>query len=437
MKRVFFRLCGAIGCALAVQFPATAIAKSTETVIYSFCSVKNCADGNGSLAGLVDVNGVLYGTTEWGGTHCRRQFGGCGTVFSVNATTGTEAAIYSFCSQKKCKDGMFPAASLINIKGTLYGATPGGGTQHEGTAFALNPSTGAETVLHSFGTSGGDGADGWASLIDVNGTLYGTTCCGGANANGGTVFAINRKTGAETVVYSFCSQTNCTDGAGPLASLIEVNGALYGTTSVGGANEDCVGFGCGTVFSVDPATGAETVVYSFCRLRNCKDGAGPSAGLINVNGTLYGTTEGGGSDTRCSDPQGYAGCGTVFSIDPATGTETVLHSFHENGKDGWAPLAGLIDVKGILYGTTQLGGSNTSCGFGGQTGCGTVFAIDLSTLTEKVLYSFCSQANCTDGMFPLSNLIAVNGALYGTTEQGGTNCPSSNGCGTVFAIKNP
>jgi len=312
----------------------------------------------------------------------------------------------------------------------LYGATPGGGTQHAGTVFTLDPSTGAEAVLYSFGNGG---ADAWASLIDVKGTLYGTTCCGGANVNGGTVFAINPKTGAEKVVYSFCSQENCADGAGPLASLIDVNGTLYGTTANGGAQCVDVG-GCGTVFSVNPANGAETVVYSFCSQKNCKDGDGPSAGLINVNGTLYGTTEGGGSDTQCINPQVYTGCGTVFSFDLETGVETVLHLFQDIGRDGWSPLAGLIDVKGMLYGTTQLGGSNTTCGYGGQSGCGTVFAIDLSTLKENILYSFCSQTNCTDGMFPVSNLIAVKGALYGTTENGGTNCQSTNGCGTVFAI---
>ncbi len=376
---------------------------------------------------MVDVNGTLYGTTEWGGTHCKPDTG-CGVVFSVNATTGTETVLHSF--NYAPKDGSWPAASLIKMDGMLYGATPGGGKYRIGVVFALDPSTGAETVLHSFGNKG-DGADAWAGLIDVRGTLYGTTCCGGANANGGAVFAINPKTGAESVVYSFCSQANCTDGAGPLGSLIDVNGTLYGTTFGGGTQ--CAGSGgCGTVFSVNPATGVETVVYSFCTLKNCTDGAGPSGSLLNINGTLYGTTSGGGSKTNCPyNTAQLTGCGTVFSLNPATGVETVLHSFGK-GTDGMQPDAGLIDVNGVLYGTTQQGGSAVNCGWGGQGGCGTVFAIDLSTLKENVLYSFCSQSNCTDGMFPLSNLIAVKGALYSTTRLGGTN-----GNGTVFAITNP
>ena len=63
--------------------------------------------------------------------------------------------------------------------------------------------------------------------------VYGTTSFGGTS-NGGTVFKITAPA-EETVLYNFCSQANCTDGAGPLASLVADNsGNLYGTTKVGG-----------------------------------------------------------------------------------------------------------------------------------------------------------------------------------------------------------
>jgi uncharacterized repeat protein (TIGR03803 family) len=76
-------------------------------------------------------------------------------------------------------------------------------------------------------------------LIDVNGTFYGTTAGGGASGDG-TVFAV-RTSGAERAMYSFKGGT---DGANPQAGLVELNGALYGTTSAGGAS------GNGTVFAV-------------------------------------------------------------------------------------------------------------------------------------------------------------------------------------------
>jgi uncharacterized repeat protein (TIGR03803 family) len=101
-------------------------------------------------------------------------------------------------------------------------------------------------------------------------------------------------------VYSFCSQQNCTDGSGPYAGLIDVKGTFYGTTEFGG------GHGGGTVFSLDPKAGAETAVYSFCSRKNCSDGEYPAAGVIDVDEALYGTTEDGGT-------YGY---GTVFSLKP-------------------------------------------------------------------------------------------------------------------------
>ncbi len=85
----------------------------------------------------------------------------------------TYGVLYSFGGDP---DGADPYANLINVKGTLYGTTLDGGSYGRGTAFAITPS-GAETVLHSFGASG-DGTTPFASLTEVNGTFYGTTLFG-------------------------------------------------------------------------------------------------------------------------------------------------------------------------------------------------------------------------------------------------------------------
>lgn len=113
--------------------------------------------------------------------------------------------------------------------------------------------------------------------------------------------------GAQRSFGSVCSQTNCTDGAVPVfGQLLKANGVLYGTTEFGGAHS-CFGEdGCGTVFSLDPTTGEEKTLYSFCAQMNCTDGAFPVTGLVDVNGTLYGTTFAGGA----------RGGGTIFSITP-------------------------------------------------------------------------------------------------------------------------
>ncbi|HTT84302.1 MAG TPA: choice-of-anchor tandem repeat GloVer-containing protein [Rhizomicrobium sp.] len=405
MNRLFFSLCaGAVGCAFALPFPATAIAKSklyTETVLYPFPSYTY------PLANLIDVKGTLYGTTFAGGAN------GLGTVFSVNPKTGAETVLYSFGSSGT--DGYFPVASLIDVKGTLYGTTEYGGTYGDGTVFSVNPKTGAETVVHSFG-SGTDGSGTEANLIYVKstGTLYGTTYAGGTNGDG-TVFSLDLKTGAETVVYSFCSQANCADGEEPDAGLIDVNGTLYGTTFLGGTTGDiCSTRSCGTVFALDPSSGTETVLYSFSG-SGTGDGANPEASLLYMNGTLYGTTVSGGIYET--------GLGTLFSVDPTTGAETVLHSFGGTS-DGISPVGNLIDVKGTLYGIT-FGGGNGNHG-------GTAYSINPTTGAENVIYFFCSQANCADGTQPDAGLIDLKGTFYGTTEQGG-----ANDGGTVFALKKP
>ncbi|HTT83840.1 MAG TPA: choice-of-anchor tandem repeat GloVer-containing protein [Rhizomicrobium sp.] len=404
MKRPFFSLCaGMVGCAMVLQFPSTVIAKEQEAVLHSF---GGGTDGSNPGSGLIDVKGLLYGTTRSGGnTGCGGA--GCGTVFALEPSTGAETVLHSFCGKKTegCEDGEGPGASLINVKGRLYGTTEGGG-RGAGTVFALRSKTGKEKVLYSFCVSDcEDGETPEAGLLDVSGMLYGTTYGGGIHNNKGTVFALDPSTGVETTLYSFGSSV--TDGTGPSASLIDMNETLYGTTLNGGVED------MGTVFAFDPETGEEWVLYFFSGGRS--DGSLPSASLIDVNGTLYGTTGEGGT----------YGEGTVFAIDPNTGAETVVHSFGCSGernvcKEGAHPGASLIDVKDKLYGTTYGGGV-----YGG----GTVFALDPGTRAVKALYSFCSQQNCTDGERPIASLINVKDTLYGTTEGGG-----AYGLGTVFAV---
>jgi uncharacterized repeat protein (TIGR03803 family) len=358
------------------------------SVVYRFKG----ASGDGELpyAGLLNIKGTLYGTTQQGGTN------GDGTVFSITPS-GMETVLYSF--KGGSGDGVEPLAGLTNVKGTLYGTTSLGGANKKGTVFSITPS-GKETVLQTFGGSGGENPA--APLLNVNGTFYGTTAHGGAN-NDGTAFAIT-PSGTETVIHSF---GGLGDGIEPDAGLLNVKGTLYGTTYGGGH------YSAGTVFSITPS-GTETVLYSF-GAGGSADGAYPFASVINVNGTLYGTTAYGGASSRR--------VGTVFSITPS-GTETVLYSFKGSShRDGAHPWAALIDVKGTLYGTTINGGVGAR---------GTVFSITPSG-TETVLHIF--KGGPKDGAYPIAGLLNVNSKLYGTTFGGGSgSCYSEYGCGTAFSL---
>ncbi len=416
LKRFFAALFAAVVGPVLVQ---TALAgdlpRDKEEVLYSFCSLQSCADGQNPEASLIYVGGTFYGTTYGGGPYSG------GTIFSLDAKTGAEKVLYPFCSQQSCADGQYPQASLIDVNGTLYGTTSQGGAYCSdiggcGSVFKFDLNAGTMTTLYSFCHIPGcnDGAYPFAAVIDAKGTLYGTTAGGGRG--GGIVFSLDPNTGLENILYSFGSSG--INGSAPDGGLIDVGGVLYSTTVSGG------NFDQGTVFSLDLKTGAEVAVYSFCSLDNCSDGSEPMANLIDVQDTLYGTTNKGG---HCSYKNG---CGTVFSFDAKTGTEKVLYSFC--GKycmDGDQPSAGLINVNGTLYGTSTAGGTASKyCRK--SLGCGTVFAVDLTTGAENVLYSFCSQQDCADGEYPASGLTEVKGTLYGTTVQGG-----ANGRGTVFAIR--
>ena len=267
-----------------------------------------------------------------------------------------------------------------------------------------------DRILYSFcaQTNCADGAHPFDSvLIDSQGSLYGTTANGGAHG-GGTIFRL-APDGSESVLYSFCAKPGCADGVSPQAGLIaDGSGNLYGTTPVGGANNS------GVVFRLAP-DGTETVLHAFAG----ESDGGPPVGrlMLDKKGDLYGVGMGGLQNC-------FGGCGAVFRV-AADGTETVRYAFCAQAKcaDGELPNGGLVaDEAGNIYGTTQFGGAN------GIVAAGTVFEL-MAGGTEKVLWSFCARANCDDGEFPLAGLILdKSGNLYGSTTYGGSPV------GTVFRL---
>ncbi len=221
-----FSWCG-YGSPCGTVFKITA--DSELTTLYSFCYESECPNGSGPQSGLVQATDRnFYGTTEYGGANYYCDYGlGCGTVFRVTAS-GKLTTLYSFCSQdgSNCVDGQSPVSGLIQgTDGDLYGTTVG--------------------------------------------ALY-----GGPPTADGTVFKITLG-GRFTTLHSFCPQSGCADGEWPEAGLAQASdGNFYGTTSGGGANNSCLNGGCGTVFKIT-ADGTLTTLYSFCSQSGCTDGETP------------------------------------------------------------------------------------------------------------------------------------------------------------------
>jgi hypothetical protein len=324
----------------------------TESTLHRFRSEP---DGCGPSGGLtIDSNGIIYGTTEWGGTTPGQ---GSGTVFKL-APSGSGfkyAAIYRF---KDNRDGAWPVGSVLISNGVLYGATQygasyacAGNTEGCGTVYKLTPNGNKykETILYVF--KGGDDAllpiAGLA--MDSSGALYGTTQFGGGfgSIGDGAVYKLTPSGSGyrESVIHAFGYSG---DGSTPWAPVIvESNGAIVGTTVYGGGGSN----GGGMVFRLAPSGSKyqETILYRFA---GGSDGSQPQAPVIDDRGILFGTTSDGADGFPCRRD-----CGTIYELLPnASGyRHTVLFRFH--GQTGYFPRAGVILRQRALYGTTYFGGN--------------------------------------------------------------------------------
>ncbi len=404
-----------VPCCAILCLAATHGFSQTFTRLHSFAG----PDGSYPLGGVVsDASGVLYGTTESGGT-------GFGTVYSLTPqpSNGTfqESLIYSFSGE----EGQGPSGSLLLSSGVLYGTASAGGKYGAGTVFELTRGAIGDpwtfTLIYDFQAQA-DGNGPFARLTaGPGGLLYGTTTYGGnASCNTGqgcgTVFqltppALPGNTWTETVLYRFQFGT---DGNNPAAGVVlGPDGSLYGTTAVGGS------FNAGTVFQLTPPAiqgglWTESIIYNFL---SGSDGEQPLAAVsLSKSGTLFGTTQGGGN----------SGCGTVFELTPAPAVGQPWNKYtihHFRCFDGAYPEAAVLLTQGLIYGTTASGGNS---------GSGTIFSLRAPQVAgtgwaESTLYNF---QPTLDGANPVSNLILnPNGNLIGTAMSGGRN-----GLGTVFRL---
>jgi len=410
---------------------------ASYTSLHDFKAYPQGSAPSGSLLHASD--GKYYGTTQTGGRY------GLGTIFRFDSS-GNWTTLYSFAGNS---DGASPNGALVQgSDGALYGTTVlGGGNSNGGTIFRFVPSTGSETILHSFYlvsdplnppvdvinphsglVVGSDGAlygaggtvDGEAFRCTITGTyslIHHFTSAEGTPAfaalyagSDGYLYGMTENDGLSTglgIIYKMAIDGSFTklhdfavsDGTKPLGALIEgADGTLWGSTRERGPDPNK----SGTIFHIAKDGSAFSVVHAF----TFQDGQGVSGPLLlGPDGKYYGCTQRGGTNNSQN--------GVVFSITP-DGVYSVLHAF--NGSDGSQPWCGLVaGGDGALYGTTQFGDENA----------GEVFKV-----TTGGTFTTVHSCPVGDGIRPYQDVVlAADGNYYGVTQFGG-----SSNSGTVFRL---
>ena len=400
------------------------------TALYGFSGESDGANPHG---GLILSGDTLYGTASAGGNS------GYGTVFRVNSDGTGFTTLYAFTGPT---DGGDPCAGLILSGNTLYGTAAEGGSLGYGTVFSLYSAPGSldhfaisaisspqgagtpfnlkvtaqdadNNTVTSFGstatlggTAGVTGRSpafslGVLSNARVTPTVAGlgltvTVNDGLGHTGSGSIAVVNPAPLGHLfrTLYAFSGGS---DGSTLYSGLALSGTTLYGSTRTGGNS------GNGTLFRIKTDGTGFTTLHSFT---GQSDGSEPYDTLVLSGSTLYGTTSGGGSWEA----------GAVFGVNTDGTGFTTLHSLN-GGSDGANPYAGLILSGNTLYGTAESGGNS---------GAGTVFAVNIDGTGFKTLYSF----GPNDGANPWTGLALSGSTLYGTTANGG-----SSGRGTVFAVK--
>ncbi|AXF01725.1 choice-of-anchor tandem repeat GloVer-containing protein [Paraburkholderia hospita] len=396
---------------------------SALVAIATFLAACGAGGGSGATGSAGSTGGQGGGST--GQTSTPTASGGLFTTlyqFGLNTTDPTQGKYLTQASD-----------------GSFYGASRSGGANAMGAIFHYGQNT--LTVLYSFSANVYPAAgrcspgmqDSTCSQVgpdaqvpsgrlsfDAAGNLFGLSMSGGAQVLGsgpspvndfsnGTIYSLPPSGGHDSVLQSFHSTANSNTGAiWPVGSLAAApDGTLYGVTQTGGTGNT------GAVFLYNPNTTVFSTVYSF-GATGSGDPAQPNSGLIlGPDGNLWGTTYVGGAN----------GNGAVYKLTPGGTAVTVVYSFGpSSGTDGANPTAALIiGSDGALYGSTRYGGAN---------GTGTIFRITTGGSYSQ-LHSF-GVAGSGDGVNPIDAMVAgLNGRLYGTTLAGG-----ANNLGSIFTMTN-
>ena len=357
------------------------------SIIHTFAS-GDVNNGTIPIGQFVKSGDLLYGATapDYVGE------GDGGVIYSIHPDGSDMTVLHTFSLESEYS----VSGALVASGSVLYGIVQYGGDNNHGGIFKINMDGSGYSLIYSFHVD--NGYDSQGSLIIVGGRLYGLNQWGGDN-NSGTIFGLDLDGSNFAVLHSF-SDPNApnNEGSGPMGSLVESDGVLFGTTYEGGNNN------AGTIFSINP-DGSNFQYYSLTG----EDASGPTGSLTVIGNDLFGSNQYGGS----------GGGGDIFKISKSLTGYSVIHTFANNMNDGGVTsLLALQLWNNKLYGDTWSGGDN---------GKGTLFSMNLDGSDYSLLHEF-NGAPYDGGTLNASPLID-EGIMYGVTYYGGTN-----NYGTMFTM---
>jgi uncharacterized repeat protein (TIGR03803 family) len=300
----------------------------------------NPPDGSNSHGSLMVSGGVFYGMTDNGGLSYN------GVLFQWDPNTN----IYTKKIDLRLNKGFFPILNLTYDNGKLYGVTADVGGRDKGDIFEWNIGSNQLNRKVDFATVNGQippanadlnpvtGAFPVSTLVAKDGKYYGIASMGGSN-DVGVLFEW------DPVTNVYTKKIDLVTGSGPIptvetnmtSGLVLDNGRFYGTVPDHGATEQ------GELFEWDPTTNIYTKKIDF----TVAGGSLPNAPIVLYNGKYYGTTIAGGANDA----------GVLFEWDPSTNVYTKKMDFAKDNNGYW-PKAGLVVVNGKMYGSTYAGGTN-------------------------------------------------------------------------------
>lgn len=400
-------------------------------------------DGSYPEGKLFEYDGVLYGTTYYGGTNDD------GIIFSYEVSIDDYNALHDFTGNPT--DGENPTGPLMISDGRIYGMTPSGGTEGVGTIFGIDPDGGNYFVMRSLGASTSDPANPYGGFVEFGGVLYAMSAEGGSEDNTGSIFSYDPALDDLNVLHSFTAST--LGDYSPTNSLTVYDGKLYGSAWLFSFFSQIP---VNIIYSIDPDGSDYEVRTQF----DYEDGISPEGDLYVYDDKLYGTCNGGGSF-------GPFGNGTLYSFDPATDAFSSLFDFPTGQVDFSYPITSPTPIGGLFYGLTYYDdpsesgyfysiepdgtGFNKINDFGGQQGgdagggdviyydgvilgttlyggddgAGTIFLYDIDDDAYVTLYEF---EGATDGSEPADIILDLDDrVIYGCAANGG-----ENGDGSIF-----